>query len=333
MSNPTGVSLVLATLILPAFSLVTPVVGETYVHRSYQWTYDGSTWTWAIDIPQSLYDGYASVSESNRRLGEANGYLVTTKDPLMQSIATSFRKAASEQGYGSYDEASLLLAWVQSLPYTSDSVTSPYDDFPRFPVETLYANGGDCEDTTYLYLTIMRIWGYGSVIINPPQHFAAGILGGSGLTGYYYQYNGRNYYYAETTGDGFRIGDVPFQFDNVSANIWLITVEGYAPSWSGSATATADPNTSNPNQSTQNPSGVYTELLNALLPYLIIVVILLVVAVGAVALEEARKKRGVTAVPSLPPLSFCPSCGVPTNPYAEHCSRCGVKLRVGFSPT
>lgn len=315
MSKTPTATFVIVSLILPMLFVAIPVSGETYVRRSHRWQYDGLTWTWAIDIPQSLYNGYASVSQYNRRLGEVNGYLVTTNDPLMQSIATAFRKTASEQGYGAYDEASLVLAWIQSLPYTFDSVTTPYDDFPRFPVETLYANGGDCEDTTYLYLTIMQIWGYGSIFINPEGHLAAGILG-SDLPGYYWEYDSRNYYYAETVGDGWRIGDIPDQFRGY-ARLYPITVEGYVPSWSGTF-ATQDPDTTS-SQNQDQPS-----ILSRTLPYVAIFIAVVIVSIVAIAWEEYRKKKMAVTQPVTQPVALnCSFCGEPMSPQALYCSTCG----------
>ncbi len=322
---PTAILFIVSMTIAMSF-VVIRVSGETYVHRSYQWQYDGLTWTWSIDIPLSLYNGYASVSEFNRLFGRTNGYLVTTGDPFIQSIANAFREAAQKQAYGAYDEASLVLAWVQSLPYTSDSVTSPYDEFPRFPVETLYANGGDCEDTTYLYLTIMRIWGYGSIFINPESHLAAGILGSNDLPGYYWEYDDRRYYYAETTGDGWRIGDIPDQFRG-NARLYPITVEGFVPNWSGTTT-TQDPDTT-PNQNQPNQPdqpGIVSRILSEMTPYVWIFGVVLVISVVAVAWEENRKRKLAMTQPQ-PVALNCSFCGEPMNPQAVYCSRCG-KARV-----
>ncbi len=307
------VAFVLSILIPSVAFAAFPVSGETYVHRYYSWQYDGMTWTWSVDIPLSLYNGYAAVSEFNRLSGRDNGYLVTTRDPFMQSIADSFRRAAQEKGYGAYNEASLVLAWVQSLPYTSDSVTSPFDEFPRFPVETLYADGGDCEDTTYLYLTIMRIWEYGSIFISPEGHLAAGILGSNDLPGYYWEYEGGRYYYAETTGDGFRLGDIPDQFKG-SARIYPITVEGHVPN-------------SNDGTTTDQPSFV-SSILSNIVPYVLLFGAVSVTSIVALALwEEGRRKKMATTQPVTLNCSFC---GELMGPLAVYCGRCGKARALGY---
>ena len=67
-------------------------------------------------------------------------------------------KEPSER-YGSWsrqDRVDFVLSFVQSLPYTLDDVTTGYDEFRRYAVETLIEGGGDCEDTTILVAAILR---------------------------------------------------------------------------------------------------------------------------------------------------------------------------------
>ena len=161
------------------------------------------------------------------------GFLTTTNDDYLQMVAEELEDASSQKGYGSYDEVSFVLAFIQSLPYTSDSVTSGHDEYPRFPLETLVDNGGDYEDTAILFATLTLILGYGTVYINPPEHYAVGILGEEGLPGYYFTYKDKPYYYCETTGDGWEIGDLPPEYQDVEAKIYEInTYQQYVPeSW------------------------------------------------------------------------------------------------------
>ena len=205
---------------------------DDYYHQHFEWNYKGYDWTWSLDIPKTLYEAYKNVPVSTRLEYQASGYgfLTTTNDAYLQMVAEKLQEASSQEGFESYDEVSFVLAFIQSLPYTSDSVTSGHDEYPRFPLETLVDNGGDCEDTAILFATLTIIMGYGTVYINPPEHYAVGILGEEGLPGYYFTYEDRRYYYCETTGDGWAIGDLPTEYQDVEATIYEIrTYQQYVP--------------------------------------------------------------------------------------------------------
>lgn len=192
----------------------------------YDWKYDGS-WYLNFEIQDEWYRLYKSVSMDKR--GSAPlAYFTTTNDPGLKNLANTLRDWATKRNYGSYDEASFVLAFVQSLPYTSDSVSSGFDEYPRFPIETLVDQGGDCEDTSILYATLMKILGYGVVYFTLPGHAAVGVLA-ENVPGTYVEYNGGKYYYAETTGENWRIGDLPSEFNGKPVGILSTDGEAYDP--------------------------------------------------------------------------------------------------------
>jgi len=114
-----------------------------------------------------------------------------------------------------------VLSFVQSLPYTVDSVTTGYDEFKSYAFETLVAGGGDCEDTSILASSMLMALGYDVVLINPPGHLAFGITGNYG--GYYFDHKGKKYFYCESTGTGFKVGHLPEEYGHVKVNIFDIT--------------------------------------------------------------------------------------------------------------
>ena len=134
-------------------------------------------------------------------------------------LAIELNETAAEKGFDQYETVSFMLAFVQSLPYTSDNVTTGYDEYHRFPLETLVDDGGDCEDTAVLFGTFVLEIGYGVVYINYPNHLAVGVQG-KDLLGYYFTFNDKKYYYCETTGDGWEIGDIPKQYVDGTARIY-----------------------------------------------------------------------------------------------------------------
>ncbi len=197
--------------------------GQVYL-KHFMWQYGGDGWSWDLSIPVTLYNAYKGVPYSTRyKFGPSSwDFLVTTNDSYVRSMAGALHAAAVNKGYSTYEEVSFILAFVQCLPYTSDSVTTGYNDYPRFPLETLVDDGGDCEDTSILFATLVLILNYSAIFINPPGHMAAGVWGSDSVPGSYYLHDGRRYYYCETTGDGWGIGQIPSAYQSVSVDLYDI---------------------------------------------------------------------------------------------------------------
>jgi hypothetical protein len=156
------------------------------------------------------------------------GALVTTLDPTLIALAEYLRTESEAAGLEDVDVLSNVLAFTQSLPYTPDTVTTGFDEYPRFPIETLAEYGGDCEDTSILYATLVSLLEYGVVLLSPPGHMAVGVLG-EDLEGTYFAFDGGRYYFAETTGEGFGIGELPAEYVGEKSEIFEITGEQYLP--------------------------------------------------------------------------------------------------------
>ena len=197
-------------------------ISTELISRKYEWTYRGSKWTWDLNIPQALYDYYKALPRSPTR-----NYAVYVTHPLqdiyIKKLADNIQSAAQKNNYGLYQTVEFAVSFVQSLPYTSDLVTEGYDEYPRYPAETLVDNGGDCEDTAILMASLLRAMNYDVVLLGLPSHMAVGVAGGSGISGTYWEYNGRKYYYLETTGTGWKIGQIPDEYKLAKASIYVMT--------------------------------------------------------------------------------------------------------------
>ncbi len=309
--------------------LVYPIQAtDGYYDKEYKFSYGKYDWTFTLSLPKSLYDSYKGVPV-NDRIGNGPqdyGFLTTTQDPYLIDLTDQFTKAAKEEGYSEYETVSFVLAFVQSLPYTSDSSSAAYDEYPRFPIETLVDDGGDCEDTSILFATIMTILGYGVIFISPPEHLAVGILGEDDLPGYYWTYDDRHYYYCETTGDGFEIGELPSEVDaDQDAYLYLIDVElQYHPNEQSSFVPTYDPN---------NNSDLSAAWGVAILAIVIIAVLGIIVVLFMVKKREnpspfISPNTYSPYIPPPPPMNykFCPYCGKQNEAFAIYCEQCNHRF-------
>jgi hypothetical protein len=354
----------LLIVLLLAFIVSCPVIlpfqasaqSSDYYSKSFAWDYAGRHWTWNLTIPVALYNAYKAVPVSTRtRDGPAGyGYCTTTKDIYIQNLAKELNSTAAKQGYNSYDEVSFILAFVQSLPYTSDNVTEGYNEYPRFPIETLVDGGGDCEDTSILFASLTLILGYGTVYINPPDHYAVGVLGNN-LQGTYWVYpqdSNNTYYCCETTGNGFTIGELPEEFQGQKAYIYTIDEsKQFVPNIKIISIEPTPTFESNPNNSSSPTMGAPTMQppmpisLNLILddPGLFIIILAAIIISISVAVVSVRKPRkpavNQTLIQEQPPApiapapienaedhKFCIFCGVSNKTYAVYCEQCGKKI-------
>ncbi|MCL0071918.1 hypothetical protein M1N51_01730, partial [Peptococcaceae bacterium] len=100
----------------------------------------------------------------------------------------------------------------------------PYE-YPRYPLETLVDQKGDCEDTSILLASILDAMGFdvALVYVAPPAHMVVGVTG-ENLSGFYYEYSGRKYYYLETAGPGWVVGEVPWEEHRAPAKLEIFSL-------------------------------------------------------------------------------------------------------------
>ncbi|MDK2892214.1 hypothetical protein [Methanohalophilus sp.] len=191
-------------------------LSDEFITRNYEWEYDNTEFWIQIKFYKEDYKFYSERSRIRDYDQFAND---PYDDELISQIITQIEYLASEAGYGEDEIPYIVTAFVQSLPYVSDSASAGYDEYPRFPFETLYHGGGDCEDTSILLTSLLHEMGYGVALIVLPDHMAVGVQGDDSLLGSYYEYNGIKYFYLETTNSGWDVGVIPSRYRNVEATI------------------------------------------------------------------------------------------------------------------
>ncbi|MBN2489106.1 MAG: hypothetical protein JXA98_08765 [Methanosarcinaceae archaeon] len=184
-------------------------VYEDSITRSYGWEYDNREFWIEYEYYKDAYESYSQRSRNRDYQQFVND---PYDDELISTITTQLEDLAHEAGYGIDDIPYIATAFVQSLPYVSDSVSSGYDEYPRFPFETLFDGGGDCEDSSILLASLLYDMGYGVSLILLPDHMAVGVKGDENMPGSYYEYEGTRYYYLETTNSGWNVGVIPDEY-------------------------------------------------------------------------------------------------------------------------
>jgi len=193
-------------------------LSDVNITNAYSITYQNHVYDWTLPIPFGTYYYYKTLS----RPSDSTKYSVmlsdTKGDDLLNVVVNKIKDAALTYGLTKIDMINMVTIFVQTLPRTNKVVTTPFDNYARYPVETLLDNGGDCEDNSILAAAILTRLNCNVVffVYNDLQHIALGIdyPPYSGLTGWDYQ--GTMYYYFETTGrEGLQLGHSPSAYETV----------------------------------------------------------------------------------------------------------------------
>ncbi len=86
-------------------------------------------------------------------------------DAIIDSVARQFEATVLAGNLDSREAVKLVLKFAQSLTYTTDNISTSSDEYPRYPVETLFEQTGDCEDTSLLAAAILTEMGYDTAFI------------------------------------------------------------------------------------------------------------------------------------------------------------------------
>ena len=179
--------------------------------RNYKWRYDGRNWSLTIQIPRYLYDYYKGMERAP--VEDYSIYVTHPKDDndLINPLAAELKRLAVERGYDSQKTVNFVASFTQNLAYIEDDE----GEYPNYPVETLINKGGDCEDTAILTAALLQSMGYDAVLIRftsqiegEAGHMAVGVAVAGVSGGRSYSYDGKNYYYLETTSP-WSLGEIP----------------------------------------------------------------------------------------------------------------------------
>lgn len=210
------------------------------IEREFAWDYRGKHWTWRLAVPEEAYTYY-----TNLKRPPTDDYSVYVTDPaddaFISSLAARLKETAVWEKYSPKQTVEFVIAFVQNIKYVFDIISTGVEDYPRYPLETLVDQEGDCEDTSILLASILKEMGYEVVLIYFPgehmAHMAVGVKG-EDLPGTYYEYEGARYYYVESTYPGWSIGEIPDEYRQSEAYIFpLVPRPVISHKWTSKSTA------------------------------------------------------------------------------------------------
>jgi hypothetical protein len=194
------------------------------ISLEFKWEYDFAKWTQTMEVSQKSYEVYKNKNRSiigsdyKRYINDADD------DEFIKGIADGMCKSGEDEGYDELGQLELMISFVQGLDYIADEDEDGNEiEYPKYPIETLVDGGGDCEDTAILLASLIKAEGYGVALICMPDHVAVGISGeGVEGLGSYYEYDGKKYYYVETTAQNWPIGEIPDDYKGKSVELLVV---------------------------------------------------------------------------------------------------------------
>ena len=198
-----------------------------YRQREYKWvTVDGRyTFTITLNLDYNVYKYYHSL-DRYYEVKDFDQYYIDDyySKQAVEVIVENLKSLQKQAGYSDAQIVAEAVNFVQSnITYQYDIDGTGQSEYPKYPLETLFEKAGDCEDSAMLLASIIEEMGYGTALLHyPGKHLAVGILGDSTMTGSYYNFNGKNYFYTEPTATGWAIGQIPNEYKNVSCNLYVL---------------------------------------------------------------------------------------------------------------
>ena len=174
---------------------------------SFSWIYAGQRYTYtdSITLGQTvvysyLYPNLPRFAQHTQAHMET---FYTPDDPVIGRLADSLMEMGA--GLDDVEYARFVLEFIQSVPYLEDIDSRGSHEYWKFPAETLWDGGGDCEDTAFLFGTIMGLSGYRTAFLLFSDHAMPAIA--LDTEGYTAEVDGYRFVLCETTRDSFEIGD------------------------------------------------------------------------------------------------------------------------------
>ncbi|GEM_PF-1062959 len=144
---------------------------EAPIQKTYVWSYRGNAMTKGLLIPGATHQRFVSLSNGtyDEKLERMAEFVVTEGDDgIIAALADWFLDTSLALGYGNCDTVGNVLAFVESLSYTTDEERHATNAYPNYPVITLAAGGGDSEDHAILAAAILNRMGYGVGLLYYP---------------------------------------------------------------------------------------------------------------------------------------------------------------------
>lgn len=191
--------------------------GEGVVQKTYTWYFNEHpyseaaaevSFTITVPVSGSRYEDYAKRSHEVAREADYAGFVLEGLTPEVALVGDHLRHFAQERHYSSFQTVSNAFAFTRQFHYAYDHDSKGVAEYPRYPIEMLWDEEGDCECHAILAAALLKYLGFDVVLFavdfeKGPGHIAVGVAGAEDMRAednYYARpTTGVRYFYCEAT--------------------------------------------------------------------------------------------------------------------------------------
>ena len=185
------------------------------LNPSYVWKFDNKDYTILLAIDERWYNRIRNQQQKRSYDHRHFPQMVYKGVESLEKLIREFNEVIPRT-WSDERRVNFVLAFVQAVHYEKDKTTG-YDEFYKYPTETLVEGIGDCEDSSILFAAIISGLGFKSALLLPPKHLAVGVKGD--FRGGHVLYGNDEYYYCETTGEGWKLGNMPKEYEGITVKV------------------------------------------------------------------------------------------------------------------
>lgn len=192
---------------------------DTQVKLYFKFNFQYVDYNWMLPIPLKSYLYYKE--QTRPTVAEYETIVLDSgTDSIMTALDNLIKDAAGQYNLRRSEIANLVVRFTGTLNITDNDVTKPHDNYARYPVETLFDQGGDSEDTSLLAASLLKRQDFDMVffVFEPQRHVALGVYL-PGLIGDGWEYQQKRYFYLETTGNAGALGNCPYYYQGLRPTI------------------------------------------------------------------------------------------------------------------
>ena len=147
---------------------IQPIDVQTTSSRYYTWEYDGQSWEYETTLSYTTYVEFRDLDHSVRGIDYIEDYarFSTPNEQYVIDLANDLKNMAIQNGYTTDLEiAEFIYAFVGAIEYQFDIEAMGENEYPKYPIEMLWHQAGDCEDEATLYISLVESIGFDAMLM------------------------------------------------------------------------------------------------------------------------------------------------------------------------